>query len=660
MPRTATWPWLLSIVIVAGFALFVRFDGLGEPSLWYDEILHVNLAREALEEPLSAWITGRIGDRENGPIYYATQLLAQQITSGEAAVRATPALLGTLAVLVMAGLGLAASGSRSVAFVAASLLALSPLHVYFSREGRPYAAVMLMASLLLLLLLLRDRSWAVPGAYLFSILTAYLAAAAIPVLLSFGALSILDWIFWRRTRSSSALHFAVASLIGCGLLILPTIDRLNASKPYPKMMITEPLSVAAADRLLGSLTVSGVDWATSRPMSFVLLALAFWGVVSLASRDRRRALHITGMFVLPIAGWLALLVVLDRWYVVRYTSAGLPAFLLLVALGLVSLIDTRWRRSSNDADQARSSRVPLFVVIAVVAGLSVSNWRAVRTEPWQKPDWRGLADLIHRLTVDNEPVIAQSKLSATSIRHYLDRAGHEIAVLNAGNELDEAKRLVKGREGAWVLSSGYSRAEDFRAWMKSLDPVVRSQLSNLSLYYYPDFPTFLTAPERTPALDQILEIETLIGNRHDFTGSELLLGTGWSFPETSGDGTHFRWAAGQTAEIGFLKSTPRDSILQLRLFPFPTSGKPPQTIEILLNHRPVMLLELSPGWKIYRVPIPAEFWRPGANLVTLRFGWLRSPADFDPDSVDSRSLAVAFDLAETIDAGLDADPRSEP
>ena len=660
MPRAATWFWLLSILVVVGVALFVRFDGLGEPSLWYDEILHVNLAKEALEEPLSAWITGRIGDRENGPLYYATQLLARQITSGEAAVRATPALLGTLAVVVMAGLGLAASGSRSVALVAASLLALSPLHVYFSREGRPYAAVMLMASLLLLLLLLRDRSWAVPGAYLFSILSAYLATAAIPVLLSFGALSLVDWIFWRRTRSSSALHFVVASLIGCGLLILPTIDRFKASKPYAEMMITEPLSVAAADRLLGSLTVSGVDWATSRPMSFVLLALACWGVVSVAGRDKRRALHITGMFVLPIAGWMALLVVLDRWYVVRYTSAGLPAFLLLVALGLVSLADMRWQRPSNDEGRARSSWTPLLVIIAVAAGLSVSNWRGVRTEPWQKPDWRGLADLIHQLTVDNEPVIAHSKLSATSIRHYFDRAGYEIEVLNAGNELDEAKRLVKGREGAWVLSSGYSRSADLRAWMRSLNPVVRSQLSNLSLYYYPDFPAFLAAPERTAALGRILKFENMTGYRHDFTGSELLLGTGWSFPETSGDGTQFRWAARQTAEIGFLKSTPRDSILQLRLFPFPTSDKPPQTMEILLNHRPVTRLEISPGWNIYRVPMPARFWRPGANLVTLRFGRLRSPADFDPDSVDRRSLAVAFDLAEAISSGLDPDPSSAP
>ena len=102
----------------------------------------------------------------------------------------------------MIGLGLAASEKRKTAVVAAILLAASPLHVYFSREGRPYAAVMLMAGLLLLLLLERRRLWAVPAAYAIAIATAYLGAVAAPVLLSFGFLSLSDWI-WRSRQAAA-------------------------------------------------------------------------------------------------------------------------------------------------------------------------------------------------------------------------------------------------------------------------------------------------------------------------------------------------------------------------------------------------------------------------------------------------------------------------
>ena len=83
-----------------------------------------------------------------------------------------------------------------------------------------------------------------------------------------------------------------------------------------------------------------------------MVVLAICGALSLALRSRRLALHITGMLILPVVCWLVLLVSLDRWYVVRYTSAGLPAFILLVAIGTVSPIMSleaaSWSRSPKD------------------------------------------------------------------------------------------------------------------------------------------------------------------------------------------------------------------------------------------------------------------------------------------------------------------------
>jgi mannosyltransferase len=652
MRRLPNLVWLLACLLVFGVAVFLRLDGLGEPSLWFDEILHLERGRAALEEPWSAWISGLRVDRENGPLYYATQLLAMRFTDGEVAARLAPALLGVLTVIVMGWLGWAAAGQRCTAVVAASLLAVSPLHVYLSREGRPYAAVMLMASLLLLLLLAGDRRWAAPAAYVGSIVTAFLGAVAAPVLISFALLSLTDWIAWRRPRTWWPGHFLIASLLGISItiLIFPTAERLGSSRIPPDFIVTDPLSLTAMDRLLASLTVSGVDWAASRPSSWILLGLAGWGAIFQLQRHRRVALNIIGMFALPVVGWLALLTLLDRWYLVRYTSAGLPAFLLLVSIGLVSSLSAVWNRLPGSTRRPASTLC--LITLLVVAIVSASNWSTTRTEPWQKADWRALADLIAVLSVDHEPVIAHSDWSAISVRHYLEEAGRTMEVLNAGNDLTTARRLAGDRNGAWVLSAGYERATEFRAWMQTLDPVFRGELANMALFYSPDFSAFVGAPGRASALGRLLQSRGEPLNRLEFSSSELLLGTGWSYPEVSGDGTKFRWAAAETAEVGFLSRSSGPATLRLRLLPFPSAQALPQGMNIQLNGQPLQHLQLQVGWSEYDIPLAAHLWRRGPNVLTFRFDWLQSPADLDSGSADTRSLAAAFDFAAILDEGL--------
>jgi hypothetical protein len=444
----------------------------------------------------------------------------------------------------------------------------------------------------------------------------------------------------------------IASLLGIGvtILIFPAAERLGSSRIPPEFIVTDPLSLTALDRFVASLTVSGVDWAVTRSSSWILLGLAGCGAIFQLHRHRRAGLDIIGMFALPVMGWLALLTLLDRWYLVRYTSAGLPAFLLLVSIGLVRSLSEVWNRLPNS--MKRPAWTPFLLALLVVALLSFSNWSAARTEPWQKANWRALADLIAVLSVDHEPVIAHSDWSAISVRHYLAKTDRKIQVLNAGNDLTTAQLLARDRRSAWVLSAGYERAAEFRAWMHTLDPVFRGDLANMALFYSPDFSTFLGAPERASALERLLESRGESTNRLEFSSSEFLLGTGWSYPEVSGDGTGFRWAAAETAEVGFLSRASGPTTLRLRLLPFPTADAPPQGMEIRLNGQPVQRLQLKAGWSEYDIPLAALPWHRGPNVLTFRFDWLQSPADLDSGSADTRSLAAAFDFAAILDEGL--------
>ena len=114
----------------------------------------------------------------------------------------------------------------------------------------------------------------------------------------------------------------------------------------------------------------------------------------------------------------------------------------------------------------------------------------------------------------------------------------------------------------------------------------------------------------------------------------------------------FRWAVAEIAEFGLLSQIPEAPNLWLRLLPFPAANEPPQTVEVYLNGQLATQLHLHPGWNDYAVPIPVEHWQVGVNMVTLHFGWLQSPTDLNPDSPDSRQLAVAFDFAELTTSGV--------
>lgn len=649
LPGPWRWLWAAAFLAVLGIAAYLRFAGLGVPSLWLDEILHVERAQEAADAPWHAWLTGVSVDRENGALYYASQLLAQRLASGETAVRLMPALAGLAAVAAIFFVGLSATGSRFGAAVVAALLAVSPLHVYYAREGRPYAAVMLLAALLLLLALAPLRRWTHAAVYGLCIAAAYWGAVAAPVLIACAGLASFEWLRTRRYG-----HFVLAAVAGLVIswLLFPEVQQLSGAtvatgKHAAQWDITRPLSKLTFDRLLASLSVSGVDRGSSTGLSFVILALALWGGICLVREDLSKAVWVVGMCLLPIAGSLAVLVLWKHWYNVRYTSAGLPAFLVLVGLGLVALKDLLWRWTGRRVWGVRLAWVPNVLLAAALVVLLAPLWRTARAEPLQKPDWRGMAELIGSLALPGEPVISRDRWAETCIRHYMRQLNLSVEVFSANYDLAQAKRLTARYPRAWVLAAGYRKTPEFQAWMHSLDPIHRSQLANLQLFFFPDFATLLSVPGRGEGLASVLAAGS--GRRQEFADAELLLGAGWAFPERDPEGMTFRWATADRVEIGLMAPAERGArALRLRLMPFPSPDRPPQHIGIEINDKPLTHVTLEPGWNEIALPQPAA--ERAVELVTFDFAWRQSPRDLDPTSGDPRQLAVAFDFVETVSA----------
>ena len=135
----------LALVCVVGAVL--RFATLDLQSLWFDEAVTAQLLRMDFAGLLEA-----IPDSESTPpLYYVLGWLwAQLLGTGEAGLRSLPALLGTATIPVAWALGRRLGGERA-GLVAAALVAVNPMLVWFSQEARAYALLALLAAVAALL-----------------------------------------------------------------------------------------------------------------------------------------------------------------------------------------------------------------------------------------------------------------------------------------------------------------------------------------------------------------------------------------------------------------------------------------------------------------------------------------------------------------------------
>ena len=125
--------WLVSLLLLV---ILLTFSTLGRNSLWFDEAWSVFRARQPVETALAGNI-----DLGRPPLYYiALHYWIDWFGASETSVRLPSALASLFSVGLVYLLGLQLS-NRRVALVGMSLLALSPLHVWYAQEVRMYIFV---------------------------------------------------------------------------------------------------------------------------------------------------------------------------------------------------------------------------------------------------------------------------------------------------------------------------------------------------------------------------------------------------------------------------------------------------------------------------------------------------------------------------------------
>lgn len=580
-------------------AAWVRLDQLGGPSLWLDEILTVERTRSARIAPLGEWFTGFSFDREIGPLFYASEVVAGAATGDEWRVRIPAALAGilTVGITMLAGRRL---GGTPTALLAGTFLAFSPAHVAYSREGRPYALFMLGAAILAWLWVeaagqrrrIPTMAWVLAG-----VLLAAVGAVAGAVLVAAAGMALTTLRDRNGTRKADGRRAGAGALAGLAAvagLYLSTGRFQPAFVAEPIPGITRPGSWTSIERLVASLTTAGVDaLATPNALSWALLSVGLFGALALARSPAGRGVAILALAT-PVVT-LAALALTGHWYSIRYTLVALPAFALCFAFGAGNLLD-RWSR--------KSPRVGAGAVATLGVLLAVVGWNPARKAPWERIDWRNVAADAVAHSSAGTPILTTSRWTTRCLGHYLDRSGETRRLVPADGAGTDVAQIAAGVAPCLVVSGGFHSDRSAVEWARSLPRLDSPANGDAVVAVFPDAPGLVPTLGRTGRANWAERVRTMMPL--EFDGSaRLLLGPGWGPPENDPDGRTYRWMFGDSAVVLF--ALPRTATaIRLTARAFEGIAAPTVQVRVSYDGTPLRRFPLGTDWRQVTIPVPAD------------------------------------------------------
>lgn len=404
------------LVLLGGFMLagsYLRLNGLGAQSLWFDE------ADVVMQAQGSAWsLLRNIGAAgQNGPLYTLfLHVWTALFGVSEVAVRLPSALASIATIPLIYAVGRALHGPK-LGLYTAGVITVAPYQQWYAQEAKMYALVVCatLASTYLFLLALRTDRRALWIAYIIvTTLALYLHVTAVLVLAAQLAYFVFSAFTARGQRQRWRGWLALAAL---------TVPYLPLALWEGRFMLGNTVTWHRPIDLLDFLRVLLTKFAVNRADAgaelrgrWLFAALAGFGALPLAWRHApwsppafsplRRALLLLLLLALPVTVFY--LVTLARpLFSDRYLIVVTPALYLLVAGGILAL--ERFVR-------------PLgwlaIVAILTTVWTPLQTTSAASQAQAEKEDWRGAYQLIAEHLHPRDLIIVQPGYLYTTLDYY--------------------------------------------------------------------------------------------------------------------------------------------------------------------------------------------------------------------------------------------------
>lgn len=404
--------FLLTAMTVGGALRWHELDA----SLWLDEVFtHEGASRSIFY----AW------SHRAYPLYYVLANLALRFDDSEIALRFPSFLAGILTIPAMYLLA-SRAGGPAAGIVTVLLVTFNAYHIRYSQDARFYALVMLGSILMVWTLhraLTRGKAWDWVGFAVTGFFSLIAQLTVIPYFLALVGTAVL-WLACANVgeekrwpwRKLACLALATVCAVS-GLAIATTTNESNSIDMFS--LEAEKMDFENDEGILSysfRLTLPQYaqfveDFAPVEPGPFRygLALLAVVGLGALVARDRCLAAIVAAQFLLPPLPFF--IGHSNHWYTSRYFCSVLPLYVLLIALGMVTVavfitrLSSRWLsmpersvRTGNAKDSASMglSRASLVVLLAFLLLLTPPHMLAIKDHYEKRPisDWKQMADYI--------------------------------------------------------------------------------------------------------------------------------------------------------------------------------------------------------------------------------------------------------------------------
>ncbi len=499
---------LVALVITAlGFAL--RLYALGRESLWYDELLQLDIA----QGPLSG-ILPQLPRHTAVPLDYFISHFWVWLGRQDAWVRLPAVMVGTLTLPLAYWLGHRLLG-RSEGLLLLALLALSPFHIRYSQEARPYALVVL-GVILAVYALWRFR--ATGRRYYLAILQigvlvfALAHLFALVIFVPFVIWAGFDFIFAHPRRTAAK---TLGALVGTGTVALVILLALGygsalyySTREFGKAVAEpEKFTVEAEqkpnqgdgpqvdDFFIKNQILGPLGAGDAEPVLWLVNGLAGLGLLYLLTQKRYSlSLLLSLWIVLPIVAIVAFLVYRGTFFSPRYIISTLPAYLMLLTVGLLAL--PRWLKCAEPGWVSKGALLILSGLLVWTMGTALGQLYVEQ----KNENWRLVSQFLAQNSQPGEAIIPVN--AEATMNWYYPPARAE---LDRFDTLAAVQAEVTAARRSWVIMSIFSNyiGDDvlkMRAWL--------GEQGAIRLVFDPVIDVYYLGPDANPP--QLLkEIQTM-------------------------------------------------------------------------------------------------------------------------------------------------------
>ncbi|MBI4681489.1 MAG: glycosyltransferase family 39 protein, partial [Nitrospirae bacterium] len=400
--HTAIYLLVCIIAIAAG----LRIYGLDRQSLWYDEIVEAMNFQRLINHQ-----TPDIVPPLNSFFLYLIQLV---FPDNDFILRMAPVTFGLISVPLLYLLG-ARLFNNKVGLISSFLLAVSPLHIWYSQDARMYALQWMLA---LVSIIFYIRTLEKPGitnftGYIISTLAdLYAHQFAVFLILLQGLYLLLFTGRYKQQFIKWAFAFSAVIILYLPWLIYSMTSLIDLStagfvKPIDFRVLPYTIFTYCAGFSIGpSLRELHFDQSLEviKPyLTIIGSIMAVYGTLFLLGiwsmrRDYPKLALIILIVIIPISGALVLAKIKPEiTYNVRYTATALLAFLMFVAKGV------DWLTCLTPRIFGRILAITAIVVMTGFSAYSYTNYQF--NIKYHKADFRSAAAYINEKRMPDDPVI---------------------------------------------------------------------------------------------------------------------------------------------------------------------------------------------------------------------------------------------------------------